>query len=54
VAVAIGNAGAAEHLVLLEELARDEDPIVREHAAWGLQRLRDRISGQDGPGSGRV
>jgi epoxyqueuosine reductase len=54
VAVAIGNAGAAEHLVLLEELAGDEDPIVREHAAWGLQRLRDRISGQDGPGSGRV
>ena len=54
VAVAIGNAGSSKHAGLLEELASDEDPIVREHAAWGLERLRARISGQGGPGPGRV
>ena len=54
VAVAIGNTGSSEHEGLLEELAGDEDPIVREHAAWGLQRLRERIAGQGGPGPGRV
>ena len=54
VAVAMGNAGSAEHLGLLEGLANDEDPIVREHAAWGLERLRARMSGQGSPGPGRV
>ncbi len=54
VAVAIGNAGSAEHAALLETLAGDEDPIVREHAAWGLQRLRARMSEQGSLGSGRV
>jgi epoxyqueuosine reductase len=53
-AVAIGNAGSAPHLVLLEELAKDEDPIVSEHAAWGLQRLRERLKEQGGLDSGRV
>jgi len=54
VAVAIGNEGSTEHLVLLEELMRDDDPIVREHAAWGRQRLRDRLSEQGSLGPGRV
>ena len=54
VAVAIGNAGSIEHGVLLEELMTDEDPIVREHAAWGLRRLERRLAEQGGPGSGRV
>ena len=54
VAVAIGNAGSAEHAGLLEALVNDEDPIVSEHAAWGLSRLRSRLAGQGGPGSGRV
>jgi epoxyqueuosine reductase len=39
VAVALGNSRDAAHRPILETLAADEDPIVREHAAWALQRL---------------
>jgi epoxyqueuosine reductase len=39
VAVAMGNSGDAGHRPALERLARDEDPVVREHAAWALRRL---------------
>jgi epoxyqueuosine reductase len=42
-AVALGNAGEAgrphRHRAVLERLARDEDPLVQEHAAWALRRL---------------
>jgi epoxyqueuosine reductase len=40
-AVALGNAGEAgrHHRPVLERLARDEDPLVQEHAAWALRRL---------------
>ena len=38
-AVALGNSGDAAHRPVLERLAADEDPIVREHAAWALDRL---------------
>jgi epoxyqueuosine reductase len=41
-AVAIGNAGDASRRPVLERLARDEDPLVREHAEWGLRRLAER------------
>jgi epoxyqueuosine reductase len=39
VAVALGNSGDAAHRPILERLAADLDPIVREHAAWALARL---------------
>jgi epoxyqueuosine reductase len=39
VAVAMGNSGDAAHRPALEKLATDEDPLVREHAAWALARL---------------
>ena len=39
VAVALGNSGDAAHRPILERLAADGDPIVREHAAWALRRL---------------
>ena len=39
VAVALGNAGDAVRRPVLERLARDEDPVVREHAAWALRNL---------------
>jgi epoxyqueuosine reductase len=39
VCVALGNSGDASRRPLLERLATDEDPIVREHARWGLDRL---------------
>jgi epoxyqueuosine reductase len=44
VAVAIGNAGSSADLSLLDVLLGDEDPVVREHAAWGRERLLARLS----------
>jgi epoxyqueuosine reductase len=38
VAVALGNWGSPEAREALEMLARDADPIIAEHARWGLQR----------------
>jgi epoxyqueuosine reductase len=38
-AVALGNSGDAGHRPMLQRLAEDADPIVREHAAWALARL---------------
>jgi epoxyqueuosine reductase len=42
VALALGNSGDAAHRAILEHLARDEDPLVREHAEWALRRLPPR------------
>jgi len=39
VAVALGNSGDPARRPVLERLASDEDPIVREHARWALRRL---------------
>jgi len=36
VAVALGNWGSAEARKALQMLARDPDPIIAEHAQWGL------------------
>jgi epoxyqueuosine reductase len=44
VALALGNGGDAGHRPLLERLAGDADPVVREHAAWALRRLDERLS----------
>jgi epoxyqueuosine reductase len=38
VAVALGNWGSLEAREALEMLARDPDPIISEHARWGLQQ----------------
>jgi epoxyqueuosine reductase len=48
VAVALGNAGDAGHRPVLERLAGDGDPVVREHAAWGLRRFDERLSSGGG------
>jgi epoxyqueuosine reductase len=48
VAVALGNAGEAGHRPVLERLVGDDDPVVREHAAWGLRRLDQRLSSASG------
>jgi len=48
VAVALGNAGDASHRPLLERMAGDADPVVREHAAWALRRLDARLSSAEG------
>jgi epoxyqueuosine reductase len=39
VAVALGNSGDPSRRPLLEDLAADEDPLVREHALWALEQL---------------
>jgi len=39
VAVALGNTGDPGHRPILDGLARDDDPVVREHAEWALRRL---------------
>jgi epoxyqueuosine reductase len=39
VAVAIGNSGDPSRRGVLETLARDADPLVREHALWALRKL---------------
>jgi len=42
VAVALGNAGDASHVPVLERMAEDPDPLVREHALWALGKLTGR------------
>jgi len=43
-AVALGNRGEPASEPALERALGDPDPAVREHAAWGLRRLRERRS----------
>jgi epoxyqueuosine reductase len=44
-AVVLGNVGTAEDIAVLTRALDDEEPLVREHAAWALARLR---LGEDG------
>jgi epoxyqueuosine reductase len=39
-AVAMGNSGEVTFVPVLQELVLDSDPLVAEHARWGLKRLR--------------
>jgi epoxyqueuosine reductase len=41
-AVALGNVGTADDVPALEAALEHDEPLVREHAAWALNRLRDR------------
>jgi epoxyqueuosine reductase len=38
--IAMGNSGRTEFLPQLEELAKDPDPVVAEHARWAVARLK--------------
>ncbi|HEV2417569.1 MAG TPA: tRNA epoxyqueuosine(34) reductase QueG [Terriglobia bacterium] len=40
--VAMGNSGDQSFIPWLEQAARHEDEIVREHARWALEQLRER------------
>jgi epoxyqueuosine reductase len=42
VCVALGNVGDPSDLTALERAAADPDPLIAEHAAWAIQRIRDR------------
>ena len=39
-AVVLGDVGAAQDVDVLARALDDEEPLVREHAAWALARLR--------------
>jgi len=43
IAVALGNSGEERFLPILEELSRDQDAVVAEHARWALRRLRAEV-----------
>ena len=45
VSVVLGNIGDSLDLPALEKAAAEEDPLVREHAQWAVQRIRDRMKG---------
>ena len=40
VAVALGNSGSKKALPCLEIAARDEDPLVRSHAEWAIEKIK--------------
>jgi epoxyqueuosine reductase len=43
-AVVLGNVGRREDADVLTQALDDDEPVVREHAAWALDRLRMRIA----------
>lgn len=43
VCVALGNVGTAEDLPALERATYDPEPLVAEHAAWAIGRIRERL-----------
>jgi epoxyqueuosine reductase len=43
IAIALGNSDEERFVSVLEELSRDEDVMVADHARWALQRLRGEL-----------
>jgi epoxyqueuosine reductase len=46
VVTAMGNSGQLEFVPRLQELARDEDATVAEHAQWALRQLEQARGGK--------
>jgi epoxyqueuosine reductase len=46
VCVALGNVGTKEDLPALEVAAADHEPLIAEHAAWAIGRIRKRLAGE--------
>jgi epoxyqueuosine reductase len=42
-AVVLGNVGTRDDVDVLARALDDEEPLVREHAAWALQRIAERV-----------
>src|SRR2546423_337780 len=42
VCVALGNVGRTEDLPALERAVHDPEPLIAEHAAWAIERIRER------------
>ncbi len=45
VCVALGNVGSVSDIPTLERAAADPEPLIAEHAAWAIQRIRERSKG---------
>jgi epoxyqueuosine reductase len=43
VCVALGNVGTTADLPALERAAQDEEPLIREHAAWAIRQIQHRF-----------
>jgi epoxyqueuosine reductase len=43
VCVALGNVGSADDLPALGKAAYDPEPLIAEHAAWAINRIRERL-----------
>ncbi len=50
VAVALGNNGTPEDIPALEKALDDPEPLVREHAAWAIERIRRHYHDAVSPG----
>jgi epoxyqueuosine reductase len=50
--VVLGNTGTGEDLPALEIAAKDPDPLVAEHAAWAIGRIKARL--EQGGGASRA
>jgi epoxyqueuosine reductase len=48
VCVALGNSGDLRAMPALQRAMADESPLVREHAAWALEKIKGRIAGSGG------
>jgi len=46
VCVALGNAGTTEDMAVLHGLAKDNDPLIAEHASWAAEQIRNRCGRQ--------
>jgi len=46
VCVALGNVGTREDLPALVNAARDQEPLVAEHAVWAIEQIKDRYRRQ--------
>lgn len=46
-AVLLGNVGTNEDVPVVERALDHDEPLVREHAAWALERLRHRTATLD-------
>lgn len=42
VAVGLGNKGSAQNIPALEKALQDSEPMVREHAAWAIEQIKER------------
>jgi len=41
-AVAVGNSGSQEDIPYLEKASQDEEPLVREHAQWAKEQIKEK------------